>query len=521
MAEEKHEMGVEPVDSPNDNDSGFSKPVDEAHTDLGLEYYHKAMLIDPQVRETIALRVRKRIDYTILPAMCLIYLLSFLDKQTLNYSNAYGLQEDLGLKGRDYSWVASVTNIGYVVGSYPSNLALQTLPVGRFVSTMLLLWGGLLMCTVGAKNFAGIMTLRFLLGAAESCIGPAWMLVTAMFWTRDEQPLRMCIWLGCNGISLMLGAGISWGLGHTNNPALESWQLIFLVIGVITFAVGAVAFFLFPSTPMDFKLFTEEEKIVSVWRVSGNQTGIKHSKVQWYQIREAALDPRVWLVACQQLSIGIINGSITNFMSALLAGFGYSDVQTVLYQLPNGAFQIVCTFLAGWFSSAVPNTTVITVIITHVPSIAAIIGIATIDLSHRLALTACTWLLGIIGAAIILNWSVVTANFAGHSKRMAVNGCNFVFYATGNVIGPFLFLPEEAPRYLSAIKALCGIYGASMVFTAAIGVIMYMKNRKRDRIARQESEDYEAPAEVSWTDVGEGAFRDLTDGENKHFRYRL
>lgn len=161
--------------------------------------------------------------------MCTIYLLSFLDKQTLNYASAYGLKKDLGLVGNQYSWVASVTNIGYLIGSYPSNICLQKLPIGKFISVMLLCWGGLLVATVGAKNFAGLMALRFLLGALEAGIGPAWMLITCMFWTREEQPLRMCFWLGCNGIASILGAGISWGLGHTHNTALASWQLVFLV----------------------------------------------------------------------------------------------------------------------------------------------------------------------------------------------------------------------------------------------------------------------------------------------------
>lgn len=73
------------------------------------------------------------------------------------------------------------------------------------------------------------MVLRFLLGALEACVVPAWMLIASMFWKRDEQPLRMCIWLGCNDVSLILGAGTSWGLGHTENTHLEPSQLFFLV----------------------------------------------------------------------------------------------------------------------------------------------------------------------------------------------------------------------------------------------------------------------------------------------------
>ena len=31
--------------------------------------------------------------------MCFIYLMSFLDKTSLNYANAYGIQKDLGFVG--------------------------------------------------------------------------------------------------------------------------------------------------------------------------------------------------------------------------------------------------------------------------------------------------------------------------------------------------------------------------------------------------------------------------------------
>ncbi|KAF9880446.1 hypothetical protein CkaCkLH20_02400 [Colletotrichum karsti] len=513
-------MKPEPAQGEADAQSIAKGTVETGHTDIGYEYYLQSQGMDPAQREAIAKKVLRKIDFILLPAMCLVYLLSFLDKQTLNYSNAYGLQKDLGLEGRDYSWVASITNIGYLVFSYPSSWCLQRFPIGKFVSIMILCWGVLLVATVGAKNFAGIMTLRFILGGLEACIGPAWMLVTSMFWTRDEQPLRMCIWLGCNGISLMLGSGISWGLGTTTHTALASWQLIFLVIGVITLFFGAIAFFFFPSSPVDCKFFTHEERVVSVWRVADNHTGIKHSQFLPYQMKEAFLEPRVWCVALQQISIGIINGSITNFMSSLLKGFGYDSVEIITWQLPNGAFQLVCTVIAGFIASRFRNMTVLMSVLVQVPSLAGIIGIALIPLDHRLALTACCWLLGIIGAAIILNWSIVASNFAGHSKRMTVNGLNFICYAGGNIIGPFMFDPDESPRYMSAIKALCGVYASCMFFTACIGVLMWWENKKRDArigsIAGTEANDGHDEAEAN--EVG---FSDRTDKENPHFRYKL
>lgn len=161
--------------------------------------------------------------------MCSIYLIGFLEKFALNYANAYNLQEDLGLKGRDYAWSAAIANLGIMIGSYPASLAVQKFPIGRLVSCACIVWGGLSMVMAAANGFPALVAIRFILGLSEAFVGPAWILLTSMFWTREEQPLRMCFWLGCNGIAQLLGAGISTGLGGVTNTAVSPWQLIFLV----------------------------------------------------------------------------------------------------------------------------------------------------------------------------------------------------------------------------------------------------------------------------------------------------
>ena len=284
-------------------------------------------------------------------------------------------------------------------------------------------------------------------------------------------------------------------------------------MGVISIFNGLVAFWFLPSSPLDFILFSEKEKMASVWRLRHNKTGVKHTKIIPRQITEAIMEPRVWLIAGQQMCVGLINGGFSNFLSALLSGFGYEPLSVTLYQIPNGAFQLVSTVAAGIFVSRVPNTKIITSLVVYIPPVAGVIGIATISLQHRMALTACCWLLDVGGAALILNWSIVAANFAGHTKRTTVNTINFVFYATGSIVGPFMYRPSEAPRYMTAIRALIGVYAALVSFTACIGLIMWRSNKKRDA---------EVPPSDASEDAGEeSGFLDLTDHENRAFRYTL
>jgi len=105
---------------------------------------------------------------------------------------------------------------------------------------MILLWSIVLCCHAAASNYAGILVLRFMLGMFEANISPAIMSIVSMFYARSEQPLRMCIFLGFNGMSTMVGSLLGYGLGHVNNAAIPSWKLIFLVIGLLNFVWSMV-----------------------------------------------------------------------------------------------------------------------------------------------------------------------------------------------------------------------------------------------------------------------------------------
>ena len=60
--------------------------------------------------------------------------------------------------------MASITNFGYLFAAWPMTIILQKFLIGKFIGSMLTLWGAILMFTTLAENFAGMMVLRFILG---------------------------------------------------------------------------------------------------------------------------------------------------------------------------------------------------------------------------------------------------------------------------------------------------------------------------------------------------------------------
>jgi MFS family permease len=68
-----------------------------------------------------------------------------IDKTTLSYAAIFGIEEDLGLVGREYSWLSSVFYFGFLVWSFPTNLLMQRFPVGKYLGANIFLWGFFLM----------------------------------------------------------------------------------------------------------------------------------------------------------------------------------------------------------------------------------------------------------------------------------------------------------------------------------------------------------------------------------------
>ncbi|KAK2872006.1 hypothetical protein FQN49_002626, partial [Arthroderma sp. PD_2] len=53
-------------------------------------------------------RLLKIIDWNLMPLMCVVYGLNYLDKTTLSYASVMGLREDIKLVDDNYQWLGSM-----------------------------------------------------------------------------------------------------------------------------------------------------------------------------------------------------------------------------------------------------------------------------------------------------------------------------------------------------------------------------------------------------------------------------
>ncbi|EXJ69751.1 uncharacterized protein A1O5_06822 [Cladophialophora psammophila CBS 110553] len=121
--------------------------------------------------------VLRKIDWRIIPLAAWACGLQFVDKSGLGAAATYGLREDLGLKGQEYSWCVSIFYFGYLAGSFVSGRGLQYFHAGKFIGCAYFIWGGTLLGCIGAQNYATLLALRFFLGVFESSLVPGLLLM--------------------------------------------------------------------------------------------------------------------------------------------------------------------------------------------------------------------------------------------------------------------------------------------------------------------------------------------------------
>lgn len=382
---------------------------------------------------------------------------------------------------------------------------------------MIFCWSIVLICHIWAKNYAGLLVLRFILGMFEASISPSIMAIVSMFYKRSEQPTRMCIFLAFNGMATMVGALLGYGLGHAHGTALKSWQLIFMVIGLMNFVWCFIFLWAMPDSPMNARFLSHKQKVIAVHRVSENMIGVKTKDFKPHQAIEALLDIKAISCALIGLACGVINGGVSNFASALIKGFGFSGIYATLLQLPTGAFEFVLVPICGLAAGYFRDSRCIILALICLPPLGGLLGIRLTSLDHRWTLVGCTWLQFLIGAPVILCWNLLTTNIAGHTKRTIANAMWFTFYAGGNIAGANIFFAKEAPRYFSALTGLIVCYCGIVVVVLALRQYMWWENRRRDKrlgggLASTEGADAEGILE---------GFTDQTDKANLHFRYGL
>jgi len=353
------------------------------------------------------------------------------------------------------------------------------------------------------------------------------LIVSAMFYTRNEQTQRVGYWFLMNGAAQIISGFISFGTLHINTKTFEPWQWLMIITGTLTLFTSLAFWLLFPDSPTNAWFLTPAERTIAVRRLKENQTGVENKHFKKEQMIEALTDPKTLLFALFAALDNVPN-SLTNQKQIIVSSFGFTPLQTTLLGCVDGIVEIVTIFTGVTLASRIPNSRAYVGFIYFIPNVMGVFLINFIPWSDKVGLLFAQWINGVGTTAFVLALSWLSTVTAGHTKRITVNAIMLSAYCTGNAVAPFMWQAKYRPRNHIPwiIIGICNVSCMSLLLT--IRYVLRRENNRRDQEQQQLDNNYDdvyieklgKDGLVERVKVDKG-FLDLTDVQNRDFRYVL
>jgi MFS family permease len=183
----------------------------------------------------------------------------------------------------------------------PSNMLMSSKKIrpSIYMSMCMMGWAVVSACTALAKDYNGLVLVRFFLGVAEAPFYPGAIYMLSIFYTRKEIATRLSILYSGNIFATSFSGLIAAAIFETIDGAqgLRGWQWLFLIEGIVTFAVGIAGMFLLADNPLTTRWLTPEQRQLAHDRMVRDTVGLEESRGARAGFLQAVRDPRLWLLA--------------------------------------------------------------------------------------------------------------------------------------------------------------------------------------------------------------------------------
>ncbi|MFV3017194.1 MFS transporter, partial [Pseudomonas sp. KHB2.9] len=269
--------------------------------------------------------IYKRITLRLIPFIFICYLFNYLDRVNVGFAKLQML-DALKFSETVYGLGAGIFFIGYVLCGVPSNLALTKFGPRRWIALMMIVWGTLSTCLLFVTTPTHFYTLRLLTGAAEAGFFPGVVLYLSQWFPTFRRGRIMALFMSAIPVSGLLGSPFSgWILNHfgAGQGGLAGWQWMFLLQGIPTVILGALAYFLLSDSFANAKWLQPHERAMLE---ADHATDLANKpKTTTDSLAEVFKNPAIWafglIYFCIQSGVYAINF----WLPSIIKNLGFSD----------------------------------------------------------------------------------------------------------------------------------------------------------------------------------------------------
>jgi MFS transporter, ACS family, tartrate transporter len=404
--------------------------------------------------------VLRKVSWRIVPLVLLMFLFSIIDRANVSFA-ALSMNRDLHIDPAAFGAAAGLFFVGYFLFEVPANVIfLRRLGARLWLSRILISWGLISAGIAFVTTTTQFYVLRFLLGVAEAGFVPCIIIYLAAWFPNSVRGrITGAMFIALPLANVITGPLSSYMLG-LNALGLQGWQLMFIVGGLPTVALGIATLIWLSDDPKSARWLSDDERADLAEILSRNATEAHH-----FALRDGFFSPTVWWLAV-----------IVFFFTVGIWGFVFWAPQLLkaLAGVPNDS--------VGLFM-LIPNTVAIIVLVLYsrhsdlrkerrwhiaVAGLTAALGFILSFQSANptfIVIAFCLVAAGIYSAAPIF-WSIPSTILAGSAATSGIAVANSIGNL-GGYVGPYLIgkLHESTDGFSASLTvvALSLCFGAILI----------------------------------------------------------
>ncbi|KAI0748583.1 MFS general substrate transporter [Daedaleopsis nitida] len=451
----------------------------------------------PNINEA---KVIRKIDVHLVPALCMIYLLSFLDRVNISNAVIFGLTQDLDLGPHGYNVALLVFFVPYILFEIPSNALLKRFRPHVWMSLCMFLFGLITLLQGLTRSLSGLVAARFFLGLAECGVFPACFYLIAMWYPRAETQKRFTFLFGSSAFAGAFGACSRARSGTWTARGLERVEMgvhhraiCMLTVyrsaaeGGVTVLLSGVLYFIIADFPEEVAWLDVEEKEFVKARLYEDVGDSKlEDRLTAKGMLEAMLDWKILASGFMYIGLNTAMYNFAYFAPTIIQTFGYDAIHTQLLSVPPWACAFVFAMLTAVVSDWARKRFVFLVGCITVSLTGFIILLVVHDHRHlqygALFLAAMG---GFSAMPIVLCWC--NTNLGGHHRRAVGTAYQIGFGGFGGIIAAFSFVAKDAPRFTPGYSVCIASLSVALVSSTVYFVGVSRENRRRDTMQAAEA----------------------------------
>lgn len=460
-------------------------------------------------------KLRWKIDYHLVPACAVLYLLCFLDRGNIGNAKVAGMTADLKMSSHQYSVVLTVFFATYCTVEAPCNMLLKLLSAKVFLPTIAVLWG---VCVLGmgfAKSYHHLIALRVLLGLFEAGLMPGCAYYLSNWYRPTEVSYRIALYFSSATIAGAFSGILAWAIMKMEGVGgLAGWSWIFILEGLVTIVVGALCYFFIYNNPQSCGFLTKEETIYWEWHLKQDPgkacEEADNESLQWKHIKEGIFHWRVWYMVLLSLGCTVPIYSFSYFLPTIIKSLGWTASTAQLMSAPPYIWACLCTIVVSYFSDKYKNRA----FFIAAPMIFfAIVGFSIAIGQSKSAVTYFGVFLACAGQYApwpsIVSWNA--NNYPNSHTRGIAMGIQIGFASAGGIIASFIYRSEDAPRFFLGHGVVLGVTVMAVTLSGILYLYLQRVNAQRDKYCREHPEVFDQdPSQLA-----------LLGEKNPLFRYQL